>query len=338
VYPFDGHRCNTVETVWTFDLDNDRLRCDKQHYHIQVSLELARQAPLAISNFEPCALPVYPPTLCTMFTEASWIPKRQGLDSALLQRRKALICRVLDDFAFQWRHVLHGSYNNSTFRRLAYAVIRIITLDYTIVELTAPRQGAGGTLVRLQDLPKWSAWSGDIIRHGGVSIVMCQHVPHATSLIRADFKKWLLYNQKNNSTKTSDAARTYLIFSLREITMYQISNEFERHSKVEPFFTDTFTLSPEAVTVLLEATQNDVPKMYIQNIAIELQDMILDKSTAGPLQHAKLGCNLNIGSAFTWRWNEREIEREEGVRNRSDGTPVESQIWFDGCFSGLAYK
>jgi hypothetical protein len=344
VYPLYGQQCNgdgrysQVETVWTFDLDKDTLRCDKQDYHMQIPLELARQTPLEISNFEPYALPAHPHTICTTFTKASWTPRRQGIDTSLLQRRRALIYRVLSDFTYQWRHVLHGSYNNSTFRRLAYAVIRIITLDYTIVELTTPRQGTGGTYVRLQDLPKWSPWSGDIIRHGGVSIVMCQHVPHATNLIQADFKKWVICNQKNDSTRTSDAARTYLIFSLREVILYQISSELERHSKVEPLFTDAFTLSPKAFTLLLEATQNHAPETYIQKIAVELQDMILNKSAAGPLQQAKLGCILNIGSKFTWTWNERDIQREEGDRNRSSGTPVESQIWFDDCFSGLAYK
>jgi hypothetical protein len=344
VYPFYCYSCNgyrqyiPVKTVWTFDLDKDTLRCDKERYHMQVSLEHARRTPLAMSDFEPYALPAYPDTSCNIFSEASWSPQRQGLDQSLLQRRKALVFRVLSDFTLQWKHVLRGPYNNSTFRRLAYAVVRIITLDFTVVEFTTPRQSIGGPLVKPQDLPKWNPWGGDIVRHGGVSIVMCQHTPHAICLIRANFRKWVLSNQNSNSIRMSDAAKTYLIFSMQEIILYQISSELEKHSKVEPLFTNTFTLSTEAIVILLAATQQHAPKLSIQDVPVELQDMILDKCAAGPLQHAKLGCNLNIGSPFTWKWNDRDIEREQCIRNRSDGTPVESQIWFDNCFSGLAYK
>jgi hypothetical protein len=222
VHPFYGHRCDAdrrymqVETVWTFNLDEDLLRCDKANYHGQISLALTRRTPVAMSTFEPYALPARPDAISTFFKEASWTPIRQGVDLSLLQRRKARVSRLVGDFALQWKHVLHGPYNNITFRRLAYAVIRLVALDFIVVEYNSPRHSTGGMLVQLQDLPKWSPWSGDIIRHGAVSIVMCQHTPHATSLIRADFKKWLRSNSKN----TMDAARTYLVLSMQDVFLY----------------------------------------------------------------------------------------------------------------------
>jgi hypothetical protein len=345
VHPLHDGRCISdsryaqVETVWTFDLDNDILRFDKEYQHKQISLELARRAFIATSDFKPYSPLEHPKhTSTVVLPQTNWSPRRKELDLALLKRRKALLSRVLDDFAFQWRHVLCGPYNNSTFRRLAYAFIRLLTLDFTVVELVKPRQGTGGALVRLQDLPKWNPWSGDIVRRGGVSIVFSQHTPHAISLIQADLRKWKISSLQHNSSGTSDVARTYLIFTMREMILYQISEALERQSKVQPLFSNAVAFSPEAVDILLEATQSRTPVVYFQNLTIELQDMILDRTAAGPLLHAKLGCNLNIGSAFTWRRDGRDIEREESIRNRSSESPVESQIWFDDHFSGLAYK
>jgi hypothetical protein len=343
VHPLHDGRCvgdgryAQVETVWTFDLDNDILRFDKKHKHMQISLELARRVSMATSHFKPYSSLEHPQhTSSFILPQTLWSPRRKALDLSVLERRKALLSRVLDDFAFQWRHVLCGPYNNSTFRRLAHAVIRLVTLDFTVVELVTPRQGASGALVRLQDLPEWNPCR-DIIRRGGVSIVSSQHTPHAISLIRADFRKWKTSSLQHKFSGTPDMARTYLIFSMREIILYQISEDHERQSKVEPLFSDAVAFSPKAVDLLLEATQSRSPAVYIQNLAVELQDMILDNA-AGPLQHAKLGCNLNIGSAFTWRSEGRDIERQEYIRNRSRESPVESQIWFDNYFSGIAYK
>jgi hypothetical protein len=81
---------------------------------------------------------------------------------SLLERPKAFLRSLLNDFAFQWRHAAYGPYNDHTFHRLAYAIIRIVNLDYTIKDLDIPRRAPGSALVRLQDLPQWDRWSGDI--------------------------------------------------------------------------------------------------------------------------------------------------------------------------------
>ncbi|CAG5138862.1 uncharacterized protein ALTATR162_LOCUS454 [Alternaria atra] len=319
VHPFSGcgcvndHRHVQIGTVWTFDLDSDILRMDKEGHHGQIPLELAHRNSIAASDFESYDRPLRPKSVAsTIFPPPYSELKRRDLDLSLLKRREAF-----------W---------------LTYAVVRIVALDFTIVEINLPRRGTGGYLVRLQDLPNWEPWNGDIIRVGGVSIVMCQYVAYATRLIRADFKKWTVRNLKQDPTGIPDGFRTYLILSVHELIVYQINSHVERYTKAKRLFDNTGAFSPGAVDLLLKSTQHRAPTTCIDDLPIELQDMILDKIGVGPLERAKLGCNLQIGPVFKWKCDDRSIEREEGRRNRIAETPVESQIWFDGCFSGVAYK
>ena len=336
---FHDFRCVTVRTVWTFDLDGDILRFDKKGQNLCVPLNLVRQRSITISDFEPYEPPSLPKqTLQSVISRPYLKMRRKGLDLQSLERRQAFVCRVLTDFTFQWRHVLGSRYNNSTFRRLACAIVRITTLDFTVVEVTEPRHGIGGFLVWIHNLPEWEPFSGDIVRVGGTSIVICQHIPHAVSLIRQDFAKQSLSSQKDGSSGTSEKGLTYLILSVREIVLYRIDSQDERYTKSERLFDGIHPPSDEAIKLLLEATQTITPTAPICKLPIELQDMILDKVSAGPIESAKVGCMLNIGSVFTWKSGDRDIEREEGRRFRTSCTPVESHIWFGNHSSGIAYK
>lgn len=245
---------------------------------------------------------------------------------------------ILNDFVFQWRHVLCGSYNRIVFRKFAYAIVRLSTLDFTIKEIDGPRAGLRGPLVRLQDLPSWHMWN-DVIRVGGASIIICQHPPHARSLARADFKKWTAQRMKQYDSKPGTICRTYLLFSAHNVVLFQMDGNIERFTEPRCLFDSTSKMSSEAVDLLLQATQTSVSGSRLNTgFSIEVQDIILGYTAAGPLQRAVHGCKLNFGTAFNWRCDNRDIEREEFHRQRLHGTPVESQIWFNDCFSGLAYK
>jgi hypothetical protein len=259
--------------------------------------------------------------------------RRKEIDLHHLQRRKAFVSRILTDFAFLWRHVLCGRYNNSTFRRLAYAIVRIITLDFTVEEATLSRQGIGGFLVRIDNLPEWGFASGHIVRVGGTSIVICQHAPHAVTLARNDFAKQML-----STPGLADKVLTYLILSVREFIMYRINSEVERYTEPKRLFDGTHPPSDEAIELLLQATQTSAPTSSLRKLPVELQNAILDKVSAGPIESARIGCLLDAGSVFTWRCGNRNIEREEGRRSRTPWPPVESHIWFGGYPSGIAYK
>jgi hypothetical protein len=257
---------------------------------------------------------------------------RRKIDHLSLSRRKSFIPKVLSDFAFQWRHVLHGHYNNSTFRRLAYAIMRIVALDFNVKEITHPRQGLGGFLVWVDDLPNWDLPSSHIYRFGDTSVVICQHAPHAISMIRNDFLK-----RAGLTTEPFRETLTYLILSVREVVLFRINKEVERHTKPHRLFNGQDPPSDEAIDLLQSVQQS--PKLSpLRKLPVELQDSILDEVSAGPIERARIGCLLDAGSNFGWACGNRIVEREEGRRNRTSQTPVESHVQFDGCDSGVAYR
>lgn len=185
----------------------------------------------------------------------------------------------------------------------------------------------------IDSLPEWSFASAHIVRTGGTSIVVCQHAPHAVTLIRKDFGRHIL-TTPNMAEKTF----TYLILSVRELMLYRINSEQERYTDPKRLLDGINPPSDEALETLLQATQNSVSKNPLRKLPIEVQDAILNQVSAGPIESARVGCLLDAGSAFTWRCNNRNVEREEGRRSRTPWTPVESHIWFGDHPSGVAYK
>lgn len=335
VTPFNDRRWTHVGAVWTFNLDNDILRLDKRDCNLWIPLNLIRQRSITISDFKPHEPP---PTLAkhalkSVYPAPCWKIRRKEIDLEHLQRRNAFISRILADFAFQWRHILCGHYNNFTFRRLAYGIIKIVTLDFTVEEATHSRQGTGGYLVWIDNLPEWDYASGQIVRVGGTSIVICQHTPHAITLVRKDFAK-----QIQSAPGLADKTLTYLILSVRELIIYRINSELERYTEPKRLFDGAHPPSDEAFELLLQATQTSVPETPLQKLPVELQDVILDMVSAGPIESARISCLLNAGSVFAWRYGNRNIKREEGRRSRTPWTPVESHICFGGHPSGVAYK
>jgi hypothetical protein len=190
----------------------------------------------------------------------------------------------------------------------------------------------------MQNLPEWDPYGGHIVRVGGASIVISQHIPHAIALIREDFANRNLSALTRGSSKVADRGLTYLILSVQEIILYRISNDFIRHTNPKRLFDGTNPPSDEAIELLLEATQTSAPTALIHRLPVELQDMILDKVSAGPVDAARVGCILGAGSNFAWKSGGREIEREESHRNRTPWSPVESHLMFGNTFSGISYK
>ncbi|KAF2657888.1 hypothetical protein K491DRAFT_766956 [Lophiostoma macrostomum CBS 122681] len=317
VLPFHDRRGRNI-AVWIFDLDSDILRLNKIDCNLRVPLSLVSQRPITISDLEPyeASTTVAKHAVQSIYRTPCWKITRKEIDLPSLQRRKAFISRILEDFSFQWRHVLGGHYNNLTFRRLAYAIIRLVTLDFTIKEVTHSRQGMGGFLVWTHSLPEWNFASEHIVKVGGTSIVICQHAPHAVSLIRDDFAKQVL-----STPKREYETFTYLILSVRELILYRINSERERYTEPARLFNGTQPPSSQAIDLLLQATQTSSPSP-LRKLPVELQDAILDKVSAGPVESASVGCLL----------------KAEGHPTRPSGIPVESQSWFGSHHSGIAYK
>ena len=190
-----------------------------------------------------------------------------------------------------------GPYNDFTFRRLTYAVIRILALNFTVEEIDTPRRATSGPLVKLQDLLSWEPCNEDIIRVGGVSMVVSQHIPHALNLAKDDFGRWVVRHLKQHAGWTSKDTRTYLLFSRQHVFLYQINRDIERCTRPECLLDDTSNFSSAAISLLLEATQQPFPGEFNQCIPVEIQNMILENAAVGPIQRAKLGCVFNIISS-----------------------------------------
>lgn len=76
----------------------------------------------------------------------------------------------------------------------------------------------------------------------------------------------------------------------------------------------------------------------VHNLPVEIQDMVLKQVSVGPVEAARVGCKLALGSTFSWATGDHRIERQAVFSFRSPCSYVESQIRFDGFSSGLVYK
>jgi len=336
VYSFDDRRYVHIESIWTFDLNDDLLRCDKQDCNLQIPLSLLRSRAVTMSDFEPYEPPTTSePALDSIFPPPCWRMKRKGLDSRRQARHMVFISRILAEFALQWEYILGGRYNDATFRKLASAVIRIATLDFDVEEIMAVRHRTGGGLVTwISHLPEWEPLRGNIFRVGGASIVMCQHIENAKALIREDFEKRGI---PQDPSRSSEQSLTYLILSVKHVMLCRINWYTERYTTPKRLFDGTNPPSDEAVELLLEATQTDPITTFISKFPTELQDLILDFVSVGRIERARVGCILDVGSNFRWEGADQETEREMEDGNRLPEIPVASHICFGGRRSGVAY-
>ncbi|KAG9251188.1 uncharacterized protein F5Z01DRAFT_298812 [Emericellopsis atlantica] len=320
--PFLDRRRYHMRTVWIFDLDNDLVRFHKANHYTWVALDLFRQQDVTTQDF----IPYTPPTPATQGSLSKLklhrrLMRRNGICAESLARRGALVGRLLFDFAYQWRHVLCGRYNNSTFK-----------------EVCTPRPGIGGYLIWLNSLPEWEPFNESIVRVGGVSIVFAQHPCHAITMIRNDFRDYVRWETKLDPSYCLRGSRTYLVLSVREVALFRIDSEQERCTTTERLLDGTLPLSDTALNLLLEATQVKVPVTPLHQLPVELQDNVLQNMSAGPVERARAGCVLGLGSPFTWRSEGRDIQRVEGRTNRTPWPPVESHIHFGESIPGLVYK
>jgi hypothetical protein len=338
VNPFHANRCADdrrhflVQTVWTFDIDCNILRIDRDGYHTQVPLATARRKLITMDDFEPCQPFVRPDTMSFLIGSHQYSRLvRGGLNYSRMRRRRSLVSALLNDFALQWRHILTSPYNNSTFRRLAIGIIRLITLDFTTREINYPRKGSR-SLVRISDILRWQIWYENIVCVVSVSIVMCQHLAHASSLIRSDY-----FQLKREFTEGTAPPSIYLILSLQEICLCRISHDNKQYTQPLGLLNNTLQFSSCAIELLPQATQQ-TPQPFLYCLPIEIHDMVLNYVSVGPTERAKIGCTPNIGTIFDWKEIGRDIMRKIDYTDRRDGTPVESHIWFGTWHSGLMYK
>ena len=134
---------------------------------------------------------------------------------------------------------------------------------------------------------------------------------------------------------------TYVVLSVREVFLYRASLSGQgaaTRTEPEPLLKGIEPPSRRALEYLLLATLPQSLVSHLHKLPAEVQDLILVHISAGPVEAARIGCQLALGSAFTWKSNDCVIKRQEVLNNKPQEFPVESEIWFGGCMSGLVYK
>lgn len=206
-------------------------------------------------------------------------------------------------------------------------------IDFSIVELTERRHGIRGPYVWVDQLPKWDPFDSNIVPVGHSWCALSQDPLEGLRLVREHVR-----TQQGSEMGAGGGETRYLILSMRHIILCRFDAEKLQWTSPEPFFNGEHPISDRAIDLFLSITSTDHPQSSLHRFPLEIQDSILRYTSPGPVEPARLGCVLGLGSPFLWLDGKRRLEREEAHRNRSDFSPVESKIFFDTHFSALAYK
>lgn len=326
-YPFGDRRECLVNSSWVIDLDNSLVTLRKKNsiwYQIHLE-ETLQNRPASIADMKILTpLPPQQNESNIHFTNPTW-----EVDPIVSPRLVVFIGRLLNDFAHQWRHVLRSRYNKSTFQQLACAIIRIITLDFEIKEITGGRTGTG-RVVWLADLPSWKPIYEYIVPLGRVTIIICQYLTHAMKLMHGDF------GLKRARNEAACMSITYIVMSVREVFLYKAwtCDDHEHvYTKPEPLFNGTDNLSEKALAYLLLAAPSDnIVSSLLHCLPLEVQDMIIDNMYPSRVKSALIGCLLSLGSPYRWQGPYGPISREEVFCTRTGQSAVESVFEGDVMF------
>ncbi|KAF4453127.1 hypothetical protein F53441_4124 [Fusarium austroafricanum] len=334
VNPFGDRRGGAFESFWIFDLEKDVLLLIKEQSRSSVPLGLVRERLLTLDDFELISAPEEPASKDETLPEPHWEPK---LDP--IPREQAFLGQILRDFSYTWRHVIRREMNTITFMKLAYAVIWISKMEFTLHERMGFENvsgGGGGPYVLLWNLPRWETPDVTIVRAGSESswFVLSQDLSEGLEIVR---------NHSKGQPKLTDSTPegvTYTILTLRQVVVCRVSGDELVWTKPEKLFDGTIA-SDTAINMLIWTAHSSRPKIQkttIHQLPVEIQDRILCHATSSLVAAAKLGCELGLGSPFYWTDRGVKIGISEVKRNRHEGSPVESQVILNGVNSALSYK
>jgi hypothetical protein len=330
VNPFGDRRGGAFNSVWTFDLNNGMLFLSKNGAVYSTPLSLARAGLLTPQGFE--RLQEIPPTPCSGENPPGpyyWEP-----DLCPCPRKRAFVGRLLRDFGHTWRHVLRQPMRAGTFIKLAYATMWILMMDFTIIERTGfDHISVGGPYVRLVDLPGWDTPKATLFQTESCRIALGQDITEGIELVRRHL------NDAQNVENRDSAV--YIILTLRQVVLCKTKGRHMHCTRSATLFNDPIPASDAAIDMLIWATNlaaAEPQPTTLGVLPIEIQDRILYCATASSVASAKLGCELGLGSPFSWVECSVMVGLEVFKRNRSETSPVESQIALNGTMSGLSYK
>lgn len=322
VNPFGDRRGNSFISVWTFDLNKDLLFLTKNDRHCSASLELARERLLTEDDFVLVSSPQQRLQEGQTLPGPYWEP---ALSPST--RETSFLGRLLRDFAHTWRHVIRRGMNTTTFVKLAYAIIWISRLEFTLLERVGFEHiSEGGPYVQVIDLPGWDTPEAMLVPVGSSYFVLSQDPGEGLDMVRHHVL----------SQQTTQAV-TYAILTLRQVILCKTFGEKLVWTRPENLFYDS-PASNAAIELLLSVSRIERPPITINNLPVEIQDRILRHATVSLVASAKLGCELGLGSPFSWVDRSVPIGVAEFKRHRFESSPVESQLIFNGVNSGLSYQ
>lgn len=341
MHPFGDERQRFI-SICTIDFDQDLIAFSDESGHIQLPLARLREPdsePPQRSEFRSFEI-ASPPTLDLL----AFSPPYQKLTTFIPQRRLAFASRILTDFAHQWRHILRSSYADSTFRRLAKAVISIATNSFHTQELSTRMQvDYYDRRPQVLKLPTWAPYESQSFTVGRTKVILNQDLRTALEIV----KKKVEEIGKPLNTSNCTEQRTYLLLSMRHILVCHVdaAGNFS-HTAPKAFMDGITPPSISAIELFLQVLLPSrlPPHTPVHNLPLEIQDRILYHVSAGPIEAARLGCILGIGSPFTWRravdWPRHggPIEMKSNPTHRNEYSPVESRIYFEGVFSEICYQ
>jgi len=341
VKPFGDKRQN-LRFACTGNLDQDLISYSDESGHIQIPLARLREPgsdPLQRSEFTPFEVES-PPKLDL----ARYPPPYYNLSMLIPERRLVFSSRVLSDFADQWRHILRSSYAESTFRRLAKAIVSIATCSFRVDEVsTSQHISFRSSYVTVLDVPSWEPYEHNIISVVGTTIVLQQDLQTALKIAKDEAK------ERRKSMNAGDRSKpyTYLLLSVRHMLVCHVDPTGNFSYTAPTTLMDGIKPpSSTAIKLLLQALSPSppLPLTAIHNLPLEIQDRVLEHISEGPIEAARFGCVLSLGSPITWirtvDWPRRggPIELLPSPSHRTEFSPVESKICFGDVFSGVSYR
>lgn len=342
VKPF-GDRCQSLRFVCSFNLDEDLLSYSDESGHIQLPLARLREPgsdPLQRSEFTPFEIPSPPQLDLAEFPP----PYQEPPSTPIPERRLAFSSRVFSDFAHQWRHILRSSYAESTFRRLAKAVVSIATDDFRVDELFMRQHiPLSNPYVTVVDVPFWQPYERHLFSIGGTTVVLHQDLHTALQIAKDEARE----SSRLMNPGERIEQRTYLLLSVRHMLVcYVDSTGTFSHTAPTTLMDGLTPPPPSAMNLLLQtlSPSRPSPRTPVHNLPLEIQDQILEHVSEGPVEAARLGCVLGLGSPFTWMravdWPRRggPVVLFSSPSHRTETSPVESKIYFGDVFSGVSYR
>jgi hypothetical protein len=325
VNPFGDMRQVDYKTLWTFNIVNGTLLYTNRHCSSKIRLDYLRSRPISLPDFEYLGPPV--PSLLHLTMSSSmpyWIP-----DIQVDERTRAFSHRILCDFNHQWRHIIRNNYNIITLRVFARALIRLATLQFEVREETRSRHGIRGNYVWITDLPKWRPFEANIVLVGKVYVITCHSVLDGISMAQkhANCQEYKFKERAN-----------YMVLSVRHIVLCRVSPYQFEYTTPLLLLNGDQKPSSLALDYLIWATADEYPITRLHILPCELQNNILQHATIGPVAAARLGCVLGLGSPFVWKDCSMKISLEETYTNRTEWSPVESQLWFQESQVGIVYR